>query len=135
METTLVNDDRTLSVLHEDVDLIVLNKPSGMLVHRGMGQDPVTLVDLVRASLDPEASPVHRLDRGTSGVLLFARSTGVARAMGALLERGAVEKTYLALVRGITPEAGEVDHPIPRREGGPRVPAVSRFRRLFTCER
>ena len=102
-----------------------------MLVHRGWDDDPITATDLAREALGAEVSPVHRLDRGTSGVLLFARHREIAAAISLAFEAGAVEKKYLALVRGDPPDEGVVDHPIPRREDGPRVAAVTSFRTLF----
>ena len=86
--------------------------------------------------------PVHRLDKGTSGVLLFALDREAATALGGMLARQEVAKTYLAVVRGHPPEAGEIDHPLRRRrdeaEGGagssePRE-AKTRYRRLATIE-
>lgn len=120
-----------LPLLHADADVAAFAKPSGLLVHRGWADDAVTATDLAREALGEGVSPVHRLDRGTSGVLLFARSPAVAARLAAAFEGGAVEKVYLALVRGSPPDEGLVDHPIPRREGGPRVPAVTAFRTLF----
>jgi tRNA pseudouridine65 synthase len=111
--------------------LLAVDKPSGLLVHRGWGRDATTLVDQVRETLGVEVvHPLHRLDRQTSGVVLFALNADVARSMRDAFESSAVEKRYLALVRGVAPESGRVDHPIPRREGGPRVPAVTDFRRV-----
>ena len=79
--------------------------------------------------------PVHRLDRATSGALLLALDPGTARRLQEQWEGGRVEKRYLALVRGIPPESGVIDSPVPRAAGGPRVPAVTEFRRLATFER
>ena len=59
----------------------------------------------------------------------------MARRLQELFETGRIEKRYLALVRGITPEAGVIDHPLPRSREGPRVPAVTEYRRLATFER
>ena len=96
-------------------------------MHRGWGDDPVTATDLAREMLGGDVSPAHRIDRATSGVLVFARRREAAQALARMFEEGAVEKTYLALVRGDPPDEGVIDHPIPRREGGPRVPATTRF--------
>lgn len=120
----------SLSILFCDDHLAAFAKPAGLLVHRGWGDDDVTAVDLARDALGGIAHPVHRLDRGTSGVILFARSPEIAAKLQAAFERGEVQKTYVALVRGIAPESACVDHPIPRREGGPRVPAVTDVRLL-----
>ena len=120
-----------LLVLHCDEHLVAFAKPSGLLVHRGWGDDAVTLVDLARERFGDAIHPVHRLDRGTSGVIVIARSGEAAARVQASFERGEAEKCYLALVRGIAPDEGLIDHPIPRREDGPRVPAVTAFRRRF----
>jgi len=120
-----------LEVLYRDAELLAVNKPAGMIVHRGWGRGGAALVDLVRdVSKGDVARPAHRLDRGTSGVVLFALDRETARALGALFESGAVEKRYLALVRGEAPERAIVDHPIPRVEGGERVPAVTEIFRI-----
>ncbi len=119
-----------IEVLHHDDRLIAVAKPSGLLVHRGWAGDDVTAVDLVRRLAGRPVHPLHRLDRGTSGVLLLALDREAAAALGAAFEAGAIEKRYLALVRGEAPEAVVVDHPLPRREGGPRVPALTAIRRL-----
>ena len=124
-----------LPLLYRDDRLAAFSKPSGLLVHRGWGNDAIVALDLAREALGAYVYPVHRLDRATSGVLLFALDSECAAAISALLERGAVAKRYLALVRGIPPSSGRIDHPIPRREGGPRVPAVTSYRRLYTFER
>ena len=124
-----------LSVLYQDDDLLVVDKPSGLVVHRGWAQDGQVVMTLARALAGRHVYPVHRLDRGTSGVLVLALTAAAAGALGEAFEAGRVRKRYLALVRGIPPEAGVVDHPIPRSPGGPRVPAITRFRRLATFER
>ena len=97
-------------------------------MHRGWGDDPITATDLAREALGADVSPAHRIDRATSGVLLFARRPEIAKALARMFEEGLVEKTYLALVRGDPPDEGVIDHPIPRREDGPRVPAITSFR-------
>ena len=124
-----------LPLLYNDDRLIAMAKPSGLAVHRGASRDRVVALTLARDRMGRHVYPVHRLDRATSGVLLFALDPGAARALQEQLEAGTVRKRYLALVRGIAPEEGVIDHPIPRDEDGPRVPAVTAFRRLGTFER
>ena len=117
-----------LDILFEDEQLLVVNKPSGLLVHRGWGNDRVVLVDLVREHLRrATAHPIHRIDRQTSGVVLFAKDPENAKALSADFDRGEVRKEYWALVRGCPPRSGVIDHPIPRTEGGERVPALTHF--------
>ncbi len=125
----------SIELLHLDDQLVAVNKPSGLLVHRGWANDRDVAMTLVRDRLGRHVWPVHRLDRGTSGALLFALDPDTARALHEGFERGDVHKRYLAIVRGTAPEAGVVDHPIPRRPDGPRVPAVTEFRRLHVFER
>jgi tRNA pseudouridine65 synthase len=117
-----------IPVIYRDDELLVVDKPSGMLVHRGWGRDSVVLTDIVRDSLGVETvHPVHRLDRGTSGVVLFALGSQIAQRVQEAFASGLVKKRYYALVRGCPPEAGHIDHPIPRREDGPRVEASTDF--------
>jgi tRNA pseudouridine65 synthase len=122
-------------LLHRDDRLAAFAKPSGLLVHRGWDDDPVVALDLARQAVGDRVHPVHRLDRATSGVLLFALDPESAAAMGRMFEEGTVHKTYVALVRGVPPEAGVVDSPVPKTEGGARVPAVTAYRRLFVVDR
>jgi tRNA pseudouridine65 synthase len=118
-------------ILHADAEIVVVSKPSGLLVHRTDGaRDEPALLQLVRDATGGEhVFPVHRLDRGASGVVVLARSSAAAGLLHPQFEDGRADKRYLALVRGKPPESGVIDHPIPRREDGPRVPAVT----AFTC--
>jgi tRNA pseudouridine65 synthase len=114
-------------VLFADDHLVVVNKPSGISVHRGWDADRVTMLSTVRDAMGRWVYPVHRLDRATSGVLVFAfDSEGTARLQEAL---SAGQKRYLALVRGIPPEELRIDHAL-AREDGVRVDAVTNLRRL-----
>ena len=123
-----------LVVLHACDDMVAVAKPSGLLVHRGWADDDDVLVDRVRARFGASTAPVHRLDRGTSGVIVFARSSEIARLLQQELESGAARKTYVALVRGAPPDRARVDRELPRREDGPRVPAATNVACLETIE-
>lgn len=110
--------------LFEDDELFVLNKPSGMPVHRGWANDDVALVDFARSRTEARsAHPIQRLDRGASGAVLFAKNVQSAQALSSSLQHGLCQKAYLALVRGELSGALDIDHAIPRREDGPRVDA------------
>jgi tRNA pseudouridine65 synthase len=120
---------RRIDVLHVDPYLVVVNKPSGLLVHRGWDNDDDVALFRVRDALGGQhVHPIHRLDRGTSGALLFARDRDTAAKLANAIEHGGIEKRYLALVRGAPPQSGVIDHPVPKGEDGPRVPALTRFR-------
>ncbi|MBX3187156.1 MAG: pseudouridylate synthase [Labilithrix sp.] len=118
-----------MELLFADAHVVVANKPSGLLVHRGWDDDDDVALFRVRDAIGQRVHPVHRLDRGTSGALLFARTREAAALLARAFEAGErIDKRYLALVRGEPPAEGLVDHPIPKREGGERVPARTRYR-------
>lgn len=122
-------------ILYQDDDLVVVNKPSGLAVHRGMTQDKVVAMTVLRDQLGQYVYPIHRLDRGASGALLFALSSQMAAQLNALFEQSQLTKHYLLLCRGIPADEGFIDHPVPRSEGGERVAAQTSYRRLQTIER
>jgi tRNA pseudouridine65 synthase len=119
-----------LAVLYRSSALVAVDKPSGLAVHRGQSQDPMHALELVRDQVGAYVYPVHRLDRATSGVLVFALSSEAARAVGAAFARGAVEKRYLALVRGSPPDFVRIEHALSQDDGKPAQPAVTRVRTL-----
>lgn len=119
--------DFLIDFLFLDGDLVVVNKPSGLLVHRGWANDDDVAMFRVRDALGAHVYPVHRLDRGTSGALVFARTREAAATLSVAFESRQVDKQYLALVRGSPAASGTIDHPIPKGERGPRVPAVTHF--------
>ncbi len=117
-----------IAILHKDERLIVVSKPAGMIVHRGWGLDAVTVADIVRDQLVGQpVHAVHRLDRGTSGVLLFALDAAAARHLQSEFQSSGTEKLYLALVRGPMLNSCTLDHPVPRVKDGERVPAITNF--------
>lgn len=124
-----------LTVLYRDGHLLGVAKPSGLLVHNGWAREADVALRRARALTGQYVYPVHRLDRGTSGVLFFALSSEMAREMQAVLRDPDTSKTYVALVRGITHDAGVVEHAIAPKKGAVKRDAVTRFRRLGTFER
>jgi len=97
-------DELRAAVLHEDADLLVLDKPSGWAVHGGSGV-PYGVIEALRASRTdlPDLELVHRIDRETSGCLLLAKNRSTLLALHDMLRRGDIEKRYLALVKGQWP--------------------------------
>jgi len=104
----------TFIVLHADDHILLVNKPSGLPVLPGGGFLTHTLLHLVRRDYGDGASPLHRLGRGTSGIVLFSRTAESARRLSALFRRRQMEKTYLAVVGGDMPDALEITTPIGR---------------------
>src|SRR5580704_5527572 len=116
-------EDLPIDILYEDDAVIAVKKPASVVVHAGAGAHSGTLVNrlvhhfaaLSKVGGDLRPGIVHRLDRGTSGVLLVARTDAAHRALAAQFAARTVEKTYLALVQGrIAPESGRIDTPITR---------------------
>ncbi|GAA4413594.1 pseudouridine synthase [Quisquiliibacterium transsilvanicum] len=132
-----------LEILHLDELMVAVDKPAGLLVHRtglDAGETRFAL-QLLRDQLGRHVWPVHRLDKGTSGVLLFALDAGTAGLLGRRFEAGAaLRKTYLGMVRGWPAAEGLVDHPLRRladdaRRGSDEIQdARTRFRTLARHE-
>jgi len=137
--------DNPLTEIYRDQWLLAVHKPAGLLVHRS----PIDLHETEFALQYARAMnggahvyAVHRLDKPTSGLLVFARDPDTASALGRAMMAGEVRKTYLAMVRGWTPEEGIVDHPLReepedrrrKEEPQPVREARTRYRRLATTE-
>ena len=137
---------QTLPIIYQDDFLVAIHKPAGLLVHRSHidAHANDNAMHMLRDQLGQWVYPVHRLDRPTSGVLLFALNTETARLIGQLFESQQVQKTYQAIVRGYTPQHGIIDHPLKpiadfKREKNtvsnkPAQEAVTEFKRLGTLE-
>lgn len=112
------------TVLHLDDDLVVVSKPGGLLVHRSeLSPERDVLLQRVRDQLGRRIFPVHRLDRATSGPVVFALSPEIVRALQERWHHPETEKVYLALVRGESPDRFESDRPLTRRPDGVRQDA------------
>ncbi len=102
-----------LDILHEDAQLLILNKPSGLLSVPGKGLDLADCLLSRAQAAFPGALLVHRLDRDTSGVMVFAMTRSAQRHLGLQFEKRLVKKTYVARVFGqLSPKSGTVDQPI-----------------------
>lgn len=112
----------------------MVNKPSGLAVHRGWAQADHYALDLVRDLIGRRVFPVHRLDQPTSGALVFALSPEDASRLGEGLMAQRVRKRYLALVRGVPPESVRVDHPLKDESGEARA-AVTVIERRWIFRR
>ncbi|RTL48190.1 MAG: pseudouridylate synthase [Rhodocyclaceae bacterium] len=137
-----------LPILYRDGVIVAINKPAGLLVHRSnlARQEERFAVQLLRDQIGQRVYPVHRLDRGTSGILVFALNPAMARELGAAFMEKDVVKRYLAVVRGHPPERGEIDHPLSRirdayesaigdeESGTEPQTALTRYRRLAIAE-
>ena len=124
----------SIEVLYRDDAIAVVDKPSGLSVHRGDDRGATFALNLTRDAIGEWVYPVHRLDRATSGVLVFALSPEHARTIQDSFANRAVQKAYLALVRGEAPASGVIDSPMPKRLGGPPVETVTEFETLYVSD-
>lgn len=118
-QTEAVAEDIALDVLYEDSEVIVLNKPAGLVVHPGAGNPAGTLVNALlhrdsSLSLLPRAGIVHRLDKDTSGVMVVARTLPAHTALVAQLSARGVHRQYLAIVVGALVSGGTANAAIDR---------------------
>jgi len=137
---------KTLPILYHDERLVAVNKPAGLLVHRSSidRHENENALKIVRDQLGQWVYPLHRLDKATSGVLVFALDQETARTMTQSFTEGAISKGYLAVVRGITSEAERIDYPLKdladkmsdqrADKDKPAKSAVTDYRRLASVE-
>lgn len=113
----MVHSSSLLKIVYQDEHCIAIDKPSGLLVHRSRIASDVsqTAMTLLRDQINQWVYPVHRLDRPTSGILLFALSKEGARRFNHAFAQHQVNKTYVALVRGFYPSQLFIDEPLKER--------------------
>jgi 23S rRNA pseudouridine1911/1915/1917 synthase len=109
--------NKLFDIIHEDADLLVINKPADLVCHPTKGDEFSSLISRVRLHLGPQLKPhlVNRLDRETSGVTIVAKNAETAGELGRLWETRSVEKEYLAIVHGhLQEDQGVIDAPLGR---------------------
>jgi len=121
-------------ILYRDQYCVAVYKPAGMLVHRtSADQERENLLALLRDQLGCRVQPVHRLDKPTSGIVLFALEAASTAQFYALFQEREIEKIYVALVRGFTEASGVIDYPV-KDDSGRELPAVTEYETLSTVE-
>ena len=103
-----------LEILYEDKYLVAINKPSGLLVHKSMidRHEIYFAMKMLRNQIGKWVYPIHRLDKPTSGVLLFALDKQTAKLLSQEFKDKKIKKTYICVVRGYTDSLGIIDHPL-----------------------
>lgn len=103
-----------IDILYQDEFIVVIDKPSGLLVHRSEIDRHETLfaIQLTRDTIGQHVYPIHRLDRPTSGVLIFALSSEVARLLSEQMQNHQINKRYQSIVRGYCPEQLIINYPL-----------------------
>ena len=124
-----------LEIVYQDDHLIAINKPHGLLVHRSSiaGDAKEFALQMLRDQIGRHVSPVHRLDRKTGGLLLFAFEKDVEIVMHKQFMNAEVEKKYLAILRGYAPDQEDIDYPL-AKENGTLQDAVTSFVTLKRAE-
>jgi tRNA pseudouridine65 synthase len=124
-----------LEIVYEDDFIIAINKPAGLLVHRSKIARDVKefALQILRDQVGYHVTPIHRLDRKTSGVLLFAKNQEFVHPFQLALQNENTQKRYLAIVRGYFPDEILVDHLL-INESGKKQEAVTKFRLLKQVE-
>jgi tRNA pseudouridine65 synthase len=124
-----------LDILYRDEYLIAINKPHGLLVHRSPIAADVEefALQLLRDQIGLKVNPVHRIDRKTGGVLLFALNKETEIAMQKQFADNKVHKKYLAIVRGYTPDKEDIDYPL-KKENGTLQEAFTTYTTLKSAE-
>lgn len=124
-----------LEIIYQDENLIAINKPHGLLVHQSsIARDATEFaLQLLRDQVGKHVSPVHRLDRKTSGILLFAFDKASETAMHQQFMNTETDKKYLAILRGFTPDTMDIDYPL-AKENGTMQDAFTSFRTLQRAE-
>lgn len=109
----------SLQILYQDEHLIAINKPHGLLVHRSaIAADASEFaVQILRDQIGQKVYPVHRLDRKTGGILLFAKDEASNSQLQQAFMKKEVSKKYLAIVRGFTQDKGTIDYPLTTDDG------------------
>ncbi|WP_106475902.1 pseudouridine synthase [Phytohalomonas tamaricis] len=131
-----------LPIVYRDDALIVVHKPSGALVHRSAldRNAPQIVLQQLRDQIGQRVYPVHRLDRPTSGLLLFGLNSSITAALAEEFSQHRVHKRYLAVVRGIGPQEAQLDWPLREEDGKrpkhemPAMAAVTHVKRLDSVE-
>jgi len=124
-----------LDIIYHDNDLIAINKPHGLMVHRSsIAADASEFaLQILRDQIGQKVFPAHRIDRKTGGVLLFALNKDAEIAMQQQFMGNKVDKKYLAIVRGHTPDVEDIDYPL-RKENGTLQEAFTTYRTLNRAE-
>lgn len=132
----------SLTLLYQDEHLVAVHKPAGLLVHRtalARGEREF-LLQRLRDQIGQRVYPVHRLDRPTSGVMVFALTSDIAARLCEAFAEQRLDKRYLAVVRGVAPESERLDYALREENGSrpkaemPAMPAVTDITRLDSVE-
>ncbi|ANW95773.1 pseudouridine synthase [Wenyingzhuangia fucanilytica] len=127
-----------LKILFQDDYILAVHKPNNILVHHSVMAnnqlEEKSLVQLLNDELGAKFYPIHRLDRKTSGIILFAKEKEFVKSFQNLFINNQIQKTYYGLVRGFIPEEGKIDSPVKGRDANVHKEALTYYKRIKTFE-
>lgn len=127
-----------IKILFQDDYILAVHKPNNMLVHHSaMANNQLeekSLVQLLYDELGAKYYPIHRLDRKTSGIILFAKQKEFVKPFQDLFINNQIQKTYYGLVRGFISEKGKIDSPVKGRDANVHKEALTYYKRIETFE-
>lgn len=125
-----------LKILAQEKNWIAVHKPSGLVTYQdaaGAGSPPGAK-EALEKQVKRKLFPVHRIDKDTDGILVFASADSTARELTALFRSRTVKKAYLAVVHGTPPEKGVIDEPLEKNKSREKEPAITEYTRLAQAE-
>ena len=126
---------KAFQILLEDDFFVAINKPTGILVHRTpISEDQVFVLQLLRNQLGRRIYPIHRLDRATSGVLIFGKTKQATSQLGELFQAQKVSKKYLGVVRGYVADEDRINYPLAKEKWLPKQEAITLYKKLAQTE-
>jgi len=130
-----IEDKNTFELLYEDDRYVVINKPCGIMVHRTkISEDTRFVLQLLRNQIKQHIFPVHRLDRATSGVLVFGKDREAAGFLSQQFRNQKVDKKYVAIIRGYVAESDTIDYPIAKSPRHEAQQAITHYKKISETE-
>ncbi len=130
-----MNIPEKFEVIFEDEHMIAIHKPPGILVHpTRISEDTFSVLPILRDQIRQRVYPIHRLDRGTSGLLIFGKNKEAASFLNAQFRMQEVEKEYIAVIRGHVKEEDRIDYPLAKDKFKEKQEAITDFYRLSQTE-
>ncbi|SMG10917.1 tRNA pseudouridine65 synthase [Marivirga sericea] len=135
IQKRLAVNNGPLEIIYRDEQIIAINKPHGLLVHRTKiaTERDVFALQLLRDQIGQRVYPVHRIDRKTSGILLFALNEDVNARLSTLFREQQIAKTYWAIVRGFTDATGTIDYAL-KKDNGQLQESITHYKTLAQTE-
>ena len=131
MNPIYFKEDYSLDIIHEDDLIVVINKPPNILTHlTKISEDTISVLDILNRQLGRKMLPIHRLDRATTGLLVFAKDSITAETINQAFRLKKVKKTYHAIMRGYLEKTGFIDEPLFSETKNVHQEAVSEWKCL-----